>query len=132
MQDLFGYKEDSMNATIRGNAQRVVVDMVSGNFYSAMGVQPQLGRPLQLSDDIEPGQGTVALISDALWEREFGRSPSVLGQIVKVNQSQFTIVGVNPRGFTGGKKCPIVAGHFCPVVHAAARRSKRQKSLSPR
>jgi len=115
MQDLFGYKEDSMNATIRGNAQRVVVDMVSGNFYSAMGVQPQLGRPLQLSDDIEPGQGTVALISDALWEREFGRSPSVLGQIVKVNQSQFTIVGVNPRGFTGAKNVQSSPDIFVPL-----------------
>ena len=42
--DLFAYKEDSMNATIHGDAQRINSAMVSGNFFAALGVQAQLGR----------------------------------------------------------------------------------------
>jgi predicted permease len=115
MQDLFAFKENSMNATIRGNAQRVDVAMISGNFYAAIGARPQLGRPILPSDDAKPGSGAVAIISDGIWEREFGRSPSVLGQTITVNQSLLTIVGVNPRGFTGAKNVQSSPDIFVPL-----------------
>ena len=47
MQDLFAFKESRMNATVKGNAQRVDVAMVSGNFYAGLAVRPQLGRAIQ-------------------------------------------------------------------------------------
>ena len=103
LEDLFAFKEDNMNATIHGNAQRVTVSMVSGNYYAAVGVRPQLGRGLEEADDVPVGRGSVAVISDGVWEREFGRSPDVLGQTIRVNQIAFTIIGVNPKGFTGTK-----------------------------
>ena len=43
LEDLFGFKEISMNATIRGNAQPISGVLVSGNYYSALGVRPQQG-----------------------------------------------------------------------------------------
>lgn len=101
--DLVAFKDDTMNATVHGDAQRAEVDMVSGNFYEQMQVPVQLGRPLQPSDDMQPGAGTVAIISDGLWRREYGRSPAAIGQIIRVNQQPMTIVGVNPRGFSGPK-----------------------------
>lgn len=103
LEDLVAFKGDSMNATVHGDAQRVDVNMVSGNFYEQMGVRVQIGRPLQPSDDAGPGVGPVAVISDGLWTREYGRSPAVIGQPIRVNQQLMTIVGVNPRGFTGIK-----------------------------
>jgi predicted permease len=115
LQDLAAFKEDGMNATIRGNAQRVTTAMVSGNFYSALGVYPQLGRALEPSDDAVPGSGPVAVISDNLWRREFNRSPSVLGQIVTLNQAAVTIVGVNPRSFTGARNVQQPADCFVPL-----------------
>jgi predicted permease len=115
MQDLVAFKEDSMNATFRGNAQRVVVSMVSGNFYAGMGVRPQLGRGIQASDDSGSGAGTVAVISDEVWTRDFGRSSSVLGQTITLNQSVMTIVGVNPRGFTGAKNVQSSPDIFVPL-----------------
>jgi len=45
----------------------------------------------------------VAVISDGLWELQFGRSPAALGQTIKLNDTPMTIVGVNPRGFTGAQ-----------------------------
>ncbi|HEX8812356.1 MAG TPA: ABC transporter permease, partial [Terracidiphilus sp.] len=103
LNDLVAFKEDSMNATVHGDAQRANVAMVSGNFYEQMQVRVQIGRPLEPADDAKPGAGTVAVISDGLWTRKYGRSPAVIGQTVRVNQQAMTIVGVNPRGFTGVK-----------------------------
>jgi predicted permease len=112
---VFGFKDFNLTAGIRGNAQPVQSEMVSGNFYAVMGVQPQLGRALQASDEGAPGTGAVVVISDGLWQREFGRSPAVLGQTITVNQTSLTIVGVNPRGFTGAQSVQQSPELFIPL-----------------
>lgn len=116
MRDLFAFKEDSMNATVRGNAQRVAVAMVSGNYYTGLEVRPQIGRAIQASDDSVPGAGAVVVISDGLWDRAYSRSPSALGQTIKVNDAQLTIIGVNPKGFTGAKNVQISPDLFVPLT----------------
>ena len=115
MQDLLAYKEDSMNTTLRGNAQRVVVAMVSGNYFAVLGAQPQLGRSIQPSDDHVGAVSAVAVISDGVWEREFDRSASALGQTINVNQSLLTVVGVAPREFTGAKNVQSSPDVFVPL-----------------
>jgi predicted permease len=115
MQGLLAYNEDSMNATIRGNAQRAVVAMVSGNYFSVLATRPQFGRNLQPSDDNAGTPNPVAVISDGVWERDFARSPAAVGQTINVNQSLFTIVGVSPRGFTGAKNVQSSPDVFVPV-----------------
>jgi predicted permease len=116
LSDLFAFKAREMNATIRGEAQRVQTEMVSGNYYAELGVRPQLGRAIQPSDDRWPGQSPVAVISDGLWERQFARSPAVLGQIIKLNDTPLTIVGVNPKGFTGAKNVQQSPDVFLPMA----------------
>ena len=113
--NLFAFKDRGMNATIRGNARQVQTEMVSGNYYTELGIRPQIGRPIQPSDDAVTGAGTVALISDGLWERDFARSPAVLGQTITLNQAVVTIVGVNPRGFTGVDTPQISTDVFVPL-----------------
>lgn len=115
MESLAGFKEDGMNATVRGTARRVAVAEVSGNYYEALEVHPQLGRAIQPSDDARPGAGDVALISDGLWSREFGRSPAALGQTITLNQAKLTIIGVNPPGFTGAKNVLESPDLFVPI-----------------
>ena len=115
LQDLIAFKEDGMNATINGNARRVNAAMVSGNFYGALGIHPQLGRVLQASDDAVPGSGSVVVISDEIWQKYFGRSPSVIGKTLTLNQTAVTIVGVNPRGFTGAKNVLQPPDLFVPI-----------------
>ncbi len=116
LEDLFAFKWDAMNATIRGVAQEVETELVSGNYYSVLGVRPQLGRPITPSDESKYGEGAVALISEGLWERSYGRSPSVIGQTITINQVPFTIVGVNPRGFTGAKGVQASPDIFVPLT----------------
>ena len=100
--DLIAFRETGMNATIQVNAQRVLGEMVSGNYYSMLGVAPQLGRGIEPADDTTASR-PVAMISDELWDREFGRSPAVLGQWIKLNDTPVMIIGVNPKEFTGAK-----------------------------
>lgn len=114
--DLFAFKEAGANATVRGEAQRVRIEMVSGNYYAELGVTPQLGRGIQPSDDTGSGQGPVAVISQGLWTRSFGKSPAVLGQIIKVNDTPLTIVGVNPRDFTGARSVQNGPDVFIPLT----------------
>jgi len=114
--DLFAFKETEMNATIRDEAERIQTEMVSGNFYAVLGVKPQLGRAIQPSDEVMPGGAPVAVISDGLWERQFGRSTAVLGQTLKLNETPLTIVGVNPRGFTGAKNVQHSPEVFVPLT----------------
>lgn len=114
LDDLFAYKEDSMNATIHGDAQRVAAVMVSGNYFAALEIQPELGRTILPGDDNSATH--VAVISDAVWQREFGRSTSVLGQTIVINQVGFTIVGVAPQGFTGAKGVMELPDIFVPLT----------------
>ncbi len=127
VESLAAFKETGMNATIRGTARRVSVDMVSGNYYSALGVQPQLGRSIEPSDDAVPGVGNAVVISDSLWDREFQRSPQVVGQIITLNQQQLTIVGVNPPGFTGTKSVLSSPDLFVPISLEPLLRTQGKK-----
>jgi predicted permease len=98
--DLLAFHGTAVNATVGDNAERVVAHEVSGNYHEVLGVQPQLGRGIRPGDDMA-GSEPVVVISDEFWEREFARSPAALGQSIKLNDVPATVVGVNPKGFTG-------------------------------
>ena len=100
--DLIAFHATGMNVTAGEDTERVEAHEVSGNYYSVLGVQPELGRGIRPSDDTTASQ-PVAVISDELWAREFGRSPTVLGRWIKLNDVPVIIVGVNPKNFTGAK-----------------------------
>jgi len=55
------------------------------------------------------------VISDGLWERAFNRSPSVIGEMVKVNDAPLTIIGCEPPGFTGAKDVQQSPQLFIPM-----------------
>jgi predicted permease len=112
--DLFAFKGvGRLDATIHGNAQVLQGEMVSGNYFAQLGVRPQLGRPIQPSDDRQ-GAPPVGLISASLWQRDFGSSPEAVGQTILVNMTPVTIVGVTPRGFTGAKSVQSSPDIFLP------------------
>src|SRR5215831_92945 len=98
--DLLAFHATAANATVGDNAERVLLHEVSGNYYEVLGVRAQIGREIRPSDD-RPGSPAVAMISDAFWNREFARSPAAIGRSIAINDVPVTIVGVNPKGFTG-------------------------------
>lgn len=80
----------------RGNVQ-----LVSGDFFAMLHVQPQLGRLLTASDNVTVGAHPVVVISDAYWRRAFASAPDVVGRQLAVNGASLTIVGVTRPGFFG-------------------------------
>ena len=79
--------------------------LVSGDYFSVLGVPAVAGRLVTPDDDRIPGsggsQGPVAVISERYWERRFGRDPAALGRSISVNGTPVTIVGVSPAYFQG-------------------------------
>jgi predicted permease len=115
MESLFAFKPlDRQTVTVDGHAQAVDAEMVSGNYYLSLGVQPQLGRVIQESDDRSPGGSPVVVISDRFWMKEFARSPHVIGKTILVNLTPMTIIGVNPRAFTGAYSAQGTPDLFLP------------------
>jgi hypothetical protein len=74
------------------------IALVTGNLFSVLGVTPLLGRSLQADDD-GIGAAPVVAISYELWQRRYGRHPSVLGRVLTIRGQPGTIVAVMPRGF---------------------------------
>jgi predicted permease len=91
----------SATLTYRGQAERVDVEIISGNTFDVLGVSPIVGRALTSDDDRTPGAHPVAVISHSYWQRRFAASPAALNQVVTVNSTPVTIVGVAPASFAG-------------------------------
>jgi predicted permease len=82
-------------------AERLRGDLVSGNYFSVLGVKPAFGRLIDPDDNITPGGHPVAVLSYGLWIRAFGGASDVVGRGMKLNGYDFTIIGVAARDFTG-------------------------------
>jgi len=80
---------------------QVRVALVSGYYFSMLGVQPLIGRILTSGDDVVPGGHPVAVIGYGYWERRLALSPDVVGRTLTLNGTVYTIVGVTRRGFQG-------------------------------
>ena len=78
--DLIAFKPIPLTVTVDGNPELIDGEMVSGNAFSGLGVEPLLGRPLMPADDAAPGKGPVAVISEGYWAERFGRSKLGAGQ----------------------------------------------------
>ena len=72
VEDFIAFKDVSMTATIDGHPEIAGVEMISGNAFGALGVEPVLGRFLTTSDDAGPGNGSAAVISQGYWAERFG------------------------------------------------------------
>ena len=86
-----------LTATGETEAERLRGAVVTANYFDVLGVNAQLGRTLQPSDD------QAVVISDGLWQRRFNSDPAVVGQTLRLNTKPYTIVGVTDRTFQGLK-----------------------------
>ena len=115
LEELLAFKPLGMTVSVNGQAESDDAEMVSGNYFTALGVQPQLGRAIEEADDSAVGDGPVAVISDRFWTEHFGRSSTVIGKTILVNTRPLTIVGVAPRGFTGAYSAQGTPSIFLPL-----------------
>lgn len=87
-----------------GQSSQVWGEIVSGNYFNVLGVQPALGRVFTAQDDISKGGHPVAVLSYQFWQDRFGGDPRILNQIMKINGHHMTIVGVTQKEFRGVQK----------------------------
>ncbi|HUI42292.1 MAG TPA: ABC transporter permease [Terriglobia bacterium] len=83
------------------NLEKVGAELVSGTYFTTLGVNPVLGRALTAADDQTPGGHPVAVASYSWWQRRFAKDPFVLGKTVTINFTAYAIIGVTPPEFFG-------------------------------
>lgn len=103
LSDVFAFGFVSMNLNTGGQAEVVNGQVVSGNYYGALGVPALVGRTISEADD-HLGAAPVAVLSHRFWTNRFGADPSIVGKQVNINNVAFTIAGVTAAGFSGASE----------------------------
>ncbi|MBZ5728357.1 MAG: ABC transporter permease [Acidobacteriia bacterium] len=98
---VFLYSSVALNLTGQGAPQLIMGEIVSGNYFSTLGVTLPLGRGFLAEEDAVPGAYPVAVISDRFWKSHLGGDPRAAGRTLTLNGRAYTVVGVAPAGFAG-------------------------------
>ena len=106
--------------TVAGGAfpERHEGEMVSGAFFSVLGVRPALGRLIGPADNVVPGGHRVVVLSDFLWRSQFAADPGIVGRTVRLNDAVYDVVGVPPPGFRGVVWPSFESAFWIPAIMA--------------
>ncbi len=96
-QSLAAWTTDTFNLTGGGEPIQVAVGRVSPNFFSLLGIEPQMGRGFA-ADEGRPEGKLVVVLSDRLWRSRYGSDPSIVGQSITLDGSPHTVIGILPTG----------------------------------
>ena len=96
-------------------ADRLQGQLVSANYFAVMGVGARLGRTFFAGEDGVPGGNPVLVLSAAAWQRRFQSDPQIVGQIVRLNGTAFTVIGVTWEDFTGTAIEPATPDFWAPL-----------------
>ena len=94
-----------------GEPERVIGATVSVNLIDLLGVSPFLGRSF-LKEEGTTGRNNVVLLSQSLWQRRFAADPNIVGKVISLDGSPFTVVGVMPRKFRFPGMTGAILGSF--------------------
>ena len=100
-ESLFAYRFDAVGLEISGKAERAWSFLVTGNYFTGLGIQPALGRFFTAEEAAQINGSPWAVISYDLWRTRFGSDPNAIGRVVRINSYPYTILGVAPAGFRG-------------------------------
>jgi predicted permease len=91
----------TINLSTSGEPKLTAAELVSGTYFSVLGVSPALGRLFTSDDDQAPGSSPVVVLSYDFWKNQFGSTQDIVGRKVLVNQYPMTVVGVTAPAFHG-------------------------------
>ena len=81
--------------------KQVLGQMVSANYFDVLGLTPARGRFFLSDEDTKPGGNNVAVVSYSLWVNKFGSDPNLVGKVITLNATPYTVIGIGPHGFRG-------------------------------
>ena len=96
--EMAGYRASLFNLTGVDKPLRLQARLVSWNFFSILGVQPQLGRTF-VTDDDKTGAPRTTLLSHSMWDKTFGRDAAIIGKTIFLDGNDYAVIGVLPAGF---------------------------------
>jgi putative ABC transport system permease protein len=98
--DVIGYSP-LIAAVSAGDRSRMALgEVVTGNYFQVLGLRAQVGRTL-MPDDDRPGAPRAVLLSHALWVRDYGSNPGIVGQTIRIHNQPYSVVGVTEKAYTG-------------------------------
>ena len=109
---LFGYQFGMDGLSVNGKPDRIMTNYVSGNFFSALEIQPALGRLILPSEGEVPSADPVMVLGYNYWKNHFGADPGIVGRKVSLDGRPVTIIGVAPKGFYGAYPLLDVQGYL--------------------
>jgi putative ABC transport system permease protein len=101
LPDLIAFRMAPFYIGEPGRIERTYGQLVSGNYFSALGVRPALGRFVRPEEADRPGTEPVAVISYSLWQSRYGGTGDVVGRTIRVNGRELIVIGVAPQRFQG-------------------------------
>lgn len=102
LSEVFCRRQIETSLSVNNQTERVEAELVSGNYFTALGVKPALGRVLNSKEDDRQYQGhPVVVLSYDYWVNRFSKDAGVIGQKILVNNYPMTVVGVSAEGFAG-------------------------------
>ena len=101
LSGILAYSQAAFSMSNAGQTERLIGNIVTGNYFSVLGVSPARGRFFLPDEDATPGASPVAVLSYGLWKRRFNADPAVIDKTISLNGVPFTIIGVAPAEFTG-------------------------------
>src|ERR1039458_8984351 len=115
LSGLIAYRIQPVGISHAGKNSHIWGYEASGNYFDVLGVRPILGRTFGPEDDQISSPRPVIVISYAAWQNRFAGDPNIIGQSVKLNGLDYTILGVAPRGFYGTEKL-LTAEFWAPMA----------------
>ena len=105
----------SSSGTRVGAPESATTELVSANYFAELGVTPAAGRLLLAGEDRTRGGDAVIVMSYSYWQARFRGDSGILGKVVMLNDTPFTVVGVTSREFLGTGNPPVIPDFFTPV-----------------
>jgi len=104
--------------SLRDGAESELIwgEIVTGNYFSGLGVHPVAGRGFLPEEDRAPGEKPVCVLSYNFWQRRFQGDPKIVGKTIMINDHPLTVVGVAPHGFVGTQLFNFVPDVWVPVM----------------
>jgi hypothetical protein len=100
-EEMAAYGDCEMILNGKDKSDRLDCEQVSDTYFPLLGVSAVLGRTFTPEENAVPMKHAVALIGYGLWQRRFGSDPQIVGKPIRLNDYEYTIIGVLPKGFLG-------------------------------
>jgi predicted permease len=129
--DVVAYVPDIVSLNVDGEAERSMIELVSGNYFAMLGVEAAHGRVFAPDEGQTIGSSPVMVLSYGYWQRRFGGDVSAIGKTIKVNSQPFTIIGVAPESFPGTEPI-LTVNAYAPLMMKAQLHQNQEDTFTQR